>query len=26
MGGYHIDIGQKMIQKAKAPPAERDRQ
>ena len=26
MGGYHVDIGQKTIQKAKAHPAERDRQ
>jgi len=25
-GGYHIDIGQKTIQKAKAHPAERDRE
>ena len=26
MGGYHIDIGQKTIQRAKAQPAEGDRQ
>ena len=26
MGGYHIDIGQNTIQKAKAHPAEGDRQ